>query len=128
MPFQDLPYRHKKRAPAFDDADPARIWQYFEDLELLFQKHSISDNAEKKKATVNYTSVTVEQLWKYVPTFSKSSGKHAFYFSKKFLLFLTFGENKSASFWYFSGVIFYDFCMILLCSKVTFNFIKHKKK
>src|SRR6266404_8295750 len=70
MPFQDLPYRHEKRAPTFDDADPARIWQYFEDLELLFQKHSISDNAEKKKATVNYTSVTVERLWKYVPTFS----------------------------------------------------------
>src|SRR6266404_1275765 len=73
MPFQDLPYRHEKRAPTFDDADPARIWQYFEDLELLFQKHSISDNAEKKKATVNYTSVTVERLWKYVPTFSNAS-------------------------------------------------------
>src|SRR6266404_112304 len=73
MPFQDLPYRHEKRAPTFDDADPARIWQYFEDLELLFQKHSISDNAEKKKATVNYTSVTVERLWKYVPTFSNAT-------------------------------------------------------
>src|SRR6266404_6460875 len=40
---------------------------------------------------------------------------------------LTFGEKKSTSFWYFSGVIFYNFYMILLCSKVTFNFIKHKK-
>jgi len=43
-------------------------------------------------------------------------------------LTFSFGEKKSTGFWYFSGVIFYNFYMILLCSKVTFNFMKHKKK
>jgi len=50
-----------------------------------------------------------------------------FTFQKNSYFFL-FGEKKSTSFWYFSGVIFYNFYMILFCSKVPFNFIKPKKK
>jgi len=59
MPFQDLPYLCEKCVPSFDDADPTTIWRYFKDLDLLFQKHSISNNAEKKCTTAKYTSITV---------------------------------------------------------------------
>ncbi len=53
-----------------DLTDPHKIFRYFEDLEILFAKHNISDSQEKKQAAVYYPSVKVEALWKTTLTFS----------------------------------------------------------
>jgi hypothetical protein len=70
MPIQDLPYRREDSAPRFDPADPSAIERYFDDLEFLFLKHSVSDNQEKKRAAVNYPCVVTERLWKSARAFS----------------------------------------------------------
>jgi hypothetical protein len=71
MPFQDLPSRHKERAPIFDGSDPCEIGCYFDDLKFLFLRHRVSDDQEKKCAAVRYTSWAVEKLWRSTPTFSE---------------------------------------------------------
>ncbi len=60
MPFQDLPCQHKESAPVLDLSDPCEIWHYFDNLDFLFAKHRILDPQEKKRAAVNYPSITVE--------------------------------------------------------------------
>src|ERR1700761_639527 len=70
MPFQDLPYRREDSAPRFDPSDPSTINRYFDDLEFLFIRHSVSDHQEKKRAAVNYPCVVTERLWKTAHTFS----------------------------------------------------------
>ena len=64
MPYLDLPFRREASAPRFDPADPSSIRQYFADLDLLFDKHQVSDISDRKKAAVNYTDITTERLWK----------------------------------------------------------------
>ena len=64
-----MPFRCKRSAPT-NLTDPHKIFCYFEDLEILFAKHNISDSQEKKQAAVYYPSVKVEALWKTTPTFS----------------------------------------------------------
>jgi len=70
MPYSDLPFRCERSAPRFDAADPSTIWRYFEDLEVLFARHRVSDDAEKKQAATRYPSIEVERLWKYARAFS----------------------------------------------------------
>ena len=70
MPFQDLPYRREDSAPRFDPSDPSAIERYFDDLEFLFIRHSVSDHQEKKRAAVNYPCVVTERLWKTARAFS----------------------------------------------------------
>src|SRR6267154_2551199 len=70
MPYSDLPFRCERSAPILDAADPCTIWRYFEDLEALFVRHQVLDDAEKKRAAVNYPPIEVERLWKYVHAFS----------------------------------------------------------
>src|ERR1700761_8610523 len=70
MPFQDLPYRREDSAPQFNPSDPSAIERYFDDLEFLFIRHSVSDHQEKKHAAVNYPCVVTEWLWKTAHAFS----------------------------------------------------------
>lgn len=68
MPFWDLPARHEESAPVL--LEPHEIQHYFDDLEILFLKHSISDSEEEKQATVYYLSIWNEALWRTAETFS----------------------------------------------------------
>ena len=70
MPYLDLPSRREKSAPILNTADHRTIFHYFEDLELLFIRHLITDDSEKKRAAVNYPDVEVEHLWKCPKSFS----------------------------------------------------------
>ena len=69
MPFPDLPFRREARAPRFDPDDPNSIWRYFEDLDLLFIRHQVSDDSEKKRASVNYPDIETARLWQTTLTF-----------------------------------------------------------
>ncbi len=63
-----MPFRCERSTPT-DLTDPHKIFCYFEDLEILFARHNISDSQEKKQAAVYYPSVKVEALWKTTLTF-----------------------------------------------------------
>ena len=65
-----MPYRREWAAPKFNTADPCSIQSYFEDLDVLFIRHQVSDSSEKKCAAVRYTNIEVEHLWKLVLSFS----------------------------------------------------------
>ena len=69
MPYCDLPFRREGSAPIFDPADPCSIWRYFEDLDILFIRHHVSDDSEKKKAAVKYPATKVERLWNSTHSF-----------------------------------------------------------
>ncbi len=73
MPFRDMPLRRERSAPVLDLTNPSEIWRYFDDLESLFLKHSVSDNQEKKQAAVNYLSVAEERVWKTADAFDDPS-------------------------------------------------------
>jgi hypothetical protein len=73
MPYFDLPFRREASAPIFDAADPRSILRYFEDLDLLFVRHQVSDDSEKKQAAVNYPAVEVERLWESAFSFADTA-------------------------------------------------------
>ena len=70
MPYLDLPFRREESAPKFNEAEPCSIWSYFDNLDLLFIRHQVSDDSERKQASVKYTAIEVERLWKSSPSFS----------------------------------------------------------
>ena len=70
MPYFDLPFRRERSAPVLDASDTSAIWRYFEDLEVLFVRHRVSDDAEKKRAATRYPSIEVERLWQCAHAFS----------------------------------------------------------
>ena len=70
MPYFDLPFRRERSAPVLDASDTSAIWRYFEDLEVLFARHRVSDDAEKKRAATRYPSIEVERLWQCACAFS----------------------------------------------------------
>ena len=70
MPYFDLPFRRERSAPVLDASDTSAIWRYFEDLEVLFVRHRVSDDAEKKRAATRYPSIEVERLWQCARAFS----------------------------------------------------------
>jgi hypothetical protein len=63
MPYSNLPFWRERSAPVLDASDLSMIWRYFEDLEVLFARHRVSDDAEKKRAATRYPSLEVECLW-----------------------------------------------------------------
>jgi len=82
-----MPFRHKRSAPT-DLTDPCLIFRYFEDLEILFAKHNISNPQEKKQAAVYYLSVKVEALWKTTLMFSDPAYSYKDFKAKIIALYL----------------------------------------
>ena len=68
MPFWNLPAQDEKSTLVL--LKPRKIWCYFNDLKILFLKHSISDSEEEKQAAVYYLSIQKEALWRAAKTFS----------------------------------------------------------
>jgi hypothetical protein len=87
MPVYELPTRNDVSAPRFDEDSPRGLVSYFEELEYLFERHRISDPAQRKQSAVRYVSVDVRELWQCAvawddPTRSYEDFKaevHAFY-------------------------------------------------
>ncbi|KAI0250914.1 hypothetical protein BJV78DRAFT_510998 [Lactifluus subvellereus] len=65
MPVYDLPMRNDASAPRFDEDKPCELANYFEELEDLFERHRVSDAADRKRSAVRYVSVDVRELWQY---------------------------------------------------------------
>ncbi|KAH9976150.1 hypothetical protein BGW80DRAFT_1548636 [Lactifluus volemus] len=87
MPDYDLPTRNDVSAPWFNEDNPHELAGYFKELEYLFERHRVSDAAQRKQSAVRYVSADVRELWQCAaswddPTRSYEAFKaevHAFY-------------------------------------------------
>jgi hypothetical protein len=77
MSLADMPTRRERTAPSFDDNRPEELDRYFADLDLLFLRHQVSDDSEKKRAAVNYPAIAVERLWKSALSFADTTSSYA---------------------------------------------------
>ena len=64
MPLADLPARREESAPSFLNDQPEELVRYFDDLDILFIRHNVTDQQDCKRAACMYTSIRTEQLWK----------------------------------------------------------------
>ena len=64
MPLADLPARREESAPSFLNDQPEELVRYFDDLDILFIRHNVTDQQDHKEAACKYTSIRTEQLWK----------------------------------------------------------------
>ena len=64
MPLADLPTRREESAPSFLNDQPEELVRYFDDLDILFIRHNVTDQQDCKQAACMYTSIRTEQLWK----------------------------------------------------------------
>jgi hypothetical protein len=64
-----MPMRNEHAAPTFDSSKPRELSQYFEDLEQLMKRTSISDQQDMKKQVLRYVDFSTEQIWKTFPEF-----------------------------------------------------------
>ena len=64
--------RREELAPPFDRSKPREFPQYFDDLEALFTRANVTDDAEKKKWVLRYLDFETEQLWEALPEFDNT--------------------------------------------------------
>ena len=50
--------------PTFDDSQPGELERYFSDLQALFDRHTVTDQQERKQAALKYLKIRTESLWK----------------------------------------------------------------
>jgi hypothetical protein len=74
MPFADLPARHERSAPCFDDARLKEVECYFADLQHLLAANTVVAEDKMKQAAVKYLkSVGTEKLWRTTPAFANAA-------------------------------------------------------
>ncbi len=73
-----MPFRRERSAPTiFDEANPGReLSRYLQDLEALFTRYSITDNAEKKKWLTHYPGVAVADFWESLAEFADANSTY----------------------------------------------------
>ena len=64
-----MPMRREETAPTFDKSKPHEFPRYFSNLEHLFGRANITNEAEMKKWVVRYVDLETEQFWKSLPGF-----------------------------------------------------------
>ncbi|OSX55906.1 hypothetical protein POSPLADRAFT_1063300 [Postia placenta MAD-698-R-SB12] len=64
-----MPPRGHSTAPSFDPSEVRSLRRYFQDLEVLFTRCQITDEAAKKQWAVRYPSIDVADLWETIESF-----------------------------------------------------------
>ncbi|KAF9816817.1 hypothetical protein IEO21_03897 [Rhodonia placenta] len=64
-----MPPRGHSTAPSFDPSEVRSLRRYFQDLEALFVRCQITDEAAKKQWAVRYPSIDVADLWETIESF-----------------------------------------------------------
>lgn len=59
-----MPARGEHAAPTFDRTKPRELIRFFEELEYLFVRAELTQEADKKKHVLRYVDFEVEQIWK----------------------------------------------------------------
>ena len=65
-----MPSRGDRAAPTFDPAQSRSLRRYFEDLERLFTRSQIVDDADKKLYACSYVPIDVADMWEMLPEYS----------------------------------------------------------
>ena len=68
-----LPLRGERGCPKLDVSEPRNVLRYFEDLDRLFGRHSITDEQERKIAAAGYAPPTHEETWRCLPSFAEAT-------------------------------------------------------
>ena len=72
-----MPVRGDRTCPVFNEADPRSLSRYFADLEALFRKHSVPDDAaaqaDRKNFAVRYLSWAIEASWSSLDEFTEQT-------------------------------------------------------
>ena len=64
MVYVDLPQRGERAAPCFD-RKAKELSQYFSEVEVLYTRHGINDDQEKKSRAIKYlVSTALEMMWR----------------------------------------------------------------
>ncbi|OSX62894.1 hypothetical protein POSPLADRAFT_1056263 [Postia placenta MAD-698-R-SB12] len=64
-----IPPRGHSTAPSFDPSEVRSLRRYFQDLEALFARCQITDDAAKKQWAIRYPSIDVADLWETIESF-----------------------------------------------------------
>ena len=72
-----MPLRGEETAPAFNKEKPCKFPRFFDELESLFDRTSISDDVAKKCHVLQYVDFEIERLWKALPEFWNASSSYA---------------------------------------------------
>ncbi|KAF9794484.1 hypothetical protein IEO21_11189 [Rhodonia placenta] len=64
-----MPPRGHSTAPSFDPSEVRSLRRYFQDLEALFTRCQITDEAAKKQWAIRYPSIDVADLWEIIESF-----------------------------------------------------------
>ncbi|PBK65554.1 hypothetical protein ARMSODRAFT_891827, partial [Armillaria solidipes] len=67
-----MPFRKEKSAPnIIDKVSPGReLTRYISDIEGLFSRHSITQDADKKKWFIYYPGLTISEFWESLPEYA----------------------------------------------------------
>ncbi|KDR69122.1 hypothetical protein GALMADRAFT_230903 [Galerina marginata CBS 339.88] len=65
-----MPVRGERGAPIFDAQQPAEIKRFFDQLDTLFTRSAITNEADKKKYTIRYADYSTADLWEAIPEYS----------------------------------------------------------
>ncbi|KAF7314134.1 hypothetical protein HMN09_00572600 [Mycena chlorophos] len=68
-----MPARGDRTAPHFDSKKPRELLRYFSDLEFLFNRASVTDNAQKKAHATRFLEVDDQDIWESLPEFTTAN-------------------------------------------------------
>jgi len=77
-----MPIRGERGAPTFDQKQPNDLGRYFEQLETLFARCQVQDDADKKKFAVSFVGSTVADSWEALPEY-KDNAKTYVHFKER---------------------------------------------
>ena len=90
---QAMPVRGERTCPKYDENDPRCLARYFDDLEALFDKHSVPNDAAtqaaRKTFAVRYLPRVIEASWRTIDEFRDATK--------------TYGQFKTAVFGFYPG-------------------------
>jgi hypothetical protein len=72
-----MPMRNERAAPTFDSSNPRELPRFFEDLESLMVRASITSPADMKKQVIKYVDINTEQIWKTFPEYTSVTQSYA---------------------------------------------------
>ena len=93
-PLQKLPLRSERGVPIWDDVDRESVERYFEDLERLFAKHEVTEEADKKAGAVIYVPTTVAKVWKSLPEFTNNEKKYEDFKAEILGMYMGYEEDE----------------------------------
>jgi hypothetical protein len=65
-----MPSRGYASTPKFDSTRPRELPRYFAELSLLFQKHNVLPDVQRKAFACHYVDIESAELWELLPEFA----------------------------------------------------------